>query len=96
MRPEPLPGAPKVPPLELYDMEHDPLELKNIAAEHPDIVSKMYAEYQAWFQDVSSTRGFGPVRIELGGTAQNPTILTRQDWRGPAPAGKTTTWATGK
>jgi hypothetical protein len=43
----------------------------------------MYASYQSWFKDVGSTRGYEPVRIELGGTRENPTILTRQDWRGP-------------
>ena len=83
LRHEPPPGAAKVPPLELYDMEHDPLELHDIAKEHPDIVSKMHADYLAWFKDVSSTRGFEPVRIALGGPRENPTILTRQDWRGP-------------
>ena len=83
LRHEPPPGATKVPPLELYDMERDPLELHDIAKEHPDIVSRMYADYKAWFKDVSSTRGFEPVRIALGSPRENPTILTRQDWRGP-------------
>ena len=83
LRHEPPPGAPKVPRLELYDMEHDPLELHEIAAQHPDIASKLHAAYRAWFQHVTSSRGFEPVRIELGGPRENPTILTRQDWRGP-------------
>jgi arylsulfatase A-like enzyme len=83
VRHEPLPGPSKMPPLELYDMERDPLELHNIAKEHPDILFKMYADYKAWFKDVSSTRGFEPVRIALGSPRENPTILTRQDWRGP-------------
>jgi arylsulfatase A-like enzyme len=83
LRHEPIPGAPKKPSLELYDMEHDPLELHNIAAEHPDILTKMHAGYLAWFKDVSGTRGYAPVRIELGGTREDPTLLTRQDWRGP-------------
>ena len=64
-------------------MERDPLELHDIAKQHPEIVSRMYAEYKAWFKDVSSTRGFEPVRIALGSPRENPTILTRQDWRGP-------------
>jgi arylsulfatase A-like enzyme len=81
-RKEPLPGARARPPLELFDMEHDPLELHDVAALHPDIVAKMLKEYREWFKDVSATRGFDPVRIELGGTRENPTILTRQDWRG--------------
>jgi arylsulfatase A-like enzyme len=83
LRHEPPLGTTKIPPLELYDMEHDPLELQNVAAQHPEVVAKLHAEYRAWFQDVTSTRGFAPVRIELGGAREKSTILTRQDWRGP-------------
>ena len=82
LRREPIPGA-KPPQLELFDMEHDPLELEDVASHHPDVVSKMHKDYLAWFKDVSSTRGFDPSPIELGGTRENPSILTRQDWRGP-------------
>ena len=78
-----VPGAPEPPNLELYDMERDPLELHNVAREHPDIVTKLHADYRAWFKDVTGTRGLEPVRIELGGVRENPTVLTRQDWRGP-------------
>jgi len=83
VRREPVPGGPKVPPLELYDMEHDPLELRNVARQHPDVLTKMYAGYNAWFKDVASSRGFDPVRITIGSPRENPTVLTRQDWRGP-------------
>jgi arylsulfatase A-like enzyme len=83
LRREPIPGA-KPPALELFDMEHDPLELENIAARHGDVVSKMDKGYIAWFKDVSATRGYAPCPIELGGTRENPSVLTRQDWRGPA------------
>jgi hypothetical protein len=83
VRPEPPLGSRKVPPLELYDLEDDPWERHSIASEHPEIVERLHADYLAWFQDVASTRGFDPVRIEIGGPRENPTILTRQDWRGP-------------
>ena len=82
LRREPIPGA-KPPVLELFDMVHDPLELENVAGHHREIVSKMYKEYLGWFKDVSGTRGYDPSPIELGGPRENPTILTRQDWRGP-------------
>ena len=82
LRREPIPGA-KPPPLELFDMEHDPLELEDIAARHPDIASSMYKGYVAWFKDVSATRGYEASPIEIGGERENPSVLTRQDWRGP-------------
>lgn len=80
-RESPPPGK-KLPPLELYDLEADPYEEHNIAAEKHDLVDRMYAEYVAWFKDVTA-RGFDPVRIDVGGPLENPTTLTRQDWRGP-------------
>lgn len=68
---------------ELYDLEADPAEAKNVAAEKPDIAAKLRAEYEAWFKDVSSTRGYAPIQIWLGDEHENPVSLTRQDWRGP-------------
>jgi arylsulfatase A len=40
-------------PWQLYDMESDPGETKDIAADQPDIVQKLSAEYDAWFADIS-------------------------------------------
>ena len=36
--------------LELYDMETDRGERKNVAAEHPDVVRDLKAAYAAWYQ----------------------------------------------
>jgi arylsulfatase A-like enzyme len=83
VRPEPPEGARKKPALQLFDMERDPLELHDIASGHPEIVARLHAEYLTWFRDVTSSPGVEPVRITLGSPAENPTILTRQDWRGP-------------
>ncbi len=83
LRREPPLGSREVPALELYDMEIDPWQQHDLAADRPQIVEKMHAEYLAWFKDVSSSRGFEAVRIEIGGDREDPTILTRQDWRGP-------------
>ncbi|NLI00319.1 MAG: arylsulfatase [Chthonomonadales bacterium] len=68
---------------ELYDVEQDPAETTNIAAEHPDLVRDLRRRYEGWFADVSATRGYAPPRIVLGSSRENPSVLTRQDWRGP-------------
>ncbi len=67
---------------ELYDIENDPRELKDIAADHPGIVKRLRDEYMKWFDDVSSTRGYDPPRIHIGTEFENPVTLTIQDWRG--------------
>lgn len=67
---------------ELYDLEADPGEQRDIAGEHPDLVIQLRDAYDAWLHDVSNTRGYEPPRIHLGSPYENPTTLTRQDWRG--------------
>jgi arylsulfatase A-like enzyme len=67
----------------LFDMAHDPLELHDLAAEKPDMVAKLKADYDAWFTDVTGARDYpNPSRIFLGAAQENPVLLTRQDWRG--------------
>ena len=73
---------PEKPNFELYDMQADPYEQKNVAAQHPKIVGQLKKSYEAWFRDVSKTRGYAPPRIPLGTAHENPVVLTRQDWRG--------------
>lgn len=75
--------GPKDPKFQLFDMQADPSEKNDLAAQHPDIVAQMRAGYEAWFKDVASTRNFAPPRIHLGTKHENPVTLTRQDWRGP-------------
>jgi arylsulfatase A-like enzyme len=67
---------------ELYDLDADPSETKDVAAQHPDVVAKLRSDYEAWFKDVSS-RGYEPSPIFLGDPHENPVMMTRQDWRGP-------------
>lgn len=74
------------PKFELFDMENDRYETKDVAADHPDVVAKLKAEYEAWFKDVGSTRpdNYAPPRIIVGSPQERMTVLTRQDWRGAA------------
>jgi arylsulfatase A-like enzyme len=70
---------------ELYDLANDPLEQRNVAAEHPEIVARLRNQYEAWFRDVTGGRDYadrGIARIDIGAPQENPVRLTRQDWRG--------------
>ena len=69
--------------VELYDMELDPGEANNITAGHPDIVSRMRHDYEAWFRDVAGTRSFAIPRIRVGTPHENPVHLSLQDRRWP-------------
>ncbi|GAB6164642.1 arylsulfatase [Thermostilla marina] len=67
---------------ELYDIDADPGQEHDIAAEHPDIVAKLRKDYEEWYADVSR-RYDEYVPIYLGSPAQNPTVLCSHDWHGP-------------
>ncbi len=68
--------------VELYDLSVDPGETQDLAGEAPDIAARLRADYERWFADVGSTRGYDPVRVRVGNDRHNPMTLTRQDWRG--------------
>lgn len=73
----------------LYDMAVDPGEQHNVLERHPQRAAEMTAAYEAWFADVSATRGFPVPRIVVGTRHENPVTLTRQDWRGPQAGWRT-------
>src|SRR5690606_11477831 len=72
------------PRFELYDLGEDPGETRDLAKDRPEIVARLKSSYDAWFDDVSTTRPdtFAPPRIHVGTPHESPTVLTRQDWRG--------------
>jgi len=73
--------------VELYDLQADPGEEHDISAEHVDIVKRLRKEYEAWFADVSATRGYEPADIVVGDPHANTVYLTRQDMRGGDASG---------
>ena len=73
--------------LELYDLQADPGEETDLAADMPDVVARLKAGYDDWFDDVSSGRGFEAIRFTIGSDEQERVILTRQDWRMETPDG---------
>ena len=53
----------------------------------PEVVERLKAGYDDWFDDVSASRGFEAVRFVIGSNQQQRVTLTRQDWRMETPDG---------
>ena len=70
-------------PFQLYKIGDDVAERKDVSAQYPEVAAALLKSYDAWFDDVSSTRPntFAPSRIILGNDNEVRTVLTRQDWR---------------
>ena len=64
---------------ELYDIVADPGQKRDVGAGHPDVVNRLFAAYEHWFDDVA---GHGGVytRFFIGAQEENPTAFTVRDW----------------
>ena len=76
-------GSDFQPRYELYDLQAEPSESRNVAEKHPVVVEEMRDGYRHWLESVTATRRDGAPRIIVGTPHENPVLLTRQDWRGP-------------
>ncbi|MDF1745673.1 MAG: arylsulfatase [Gimesia sp.] len=65
----------------LYDIQADPAQRKNVALEHPEVVARMRSLYESFWEKISPR--LTAVRIDVGNPAENPTVLCSQDWRMP-------------
>ncbi len=64
---------------ELYDMESDPEQEKDIAKRNPEVVELLRKEYDRWWDSISP--GFVvDERVVIGNDDENPTQLTSHDW----------------
>lgn len=54
--PIPRVKLPDPEPPELYNLSQDPGELRDLASEHPERVSRMLGELETWFEDVEAER----------------------------------------
>lgn len=64
---------------ELYDLTSDPLQQKNVAEQHPEVVEKMQAHLDQWWQELQCTVA-EPQRVVIGHAAENPSLLTACEW----------------
>lgn len=69
-------------PFELYNLESDPGESNNLIDTHPEEKDRLMKAYEAWFEEVSSTRpnNYEKPAIVIGTDYESQTALTPQDW----------------
>ncbi|MHC4176882.1 MAG: arylsulfatase [Planctomycetota bacterium] len=67
---------------ELYSVEADPGQERDVASEHPDVVGVMRAHYQAWWKVIQPAMEEFET-IVLGSEHENPARLTSLDWLAP-------------
>ena len=66
---------------ELYDIQADPAQRRDVAAGHPDVVAELRAAHEAWWEQISPRlEEYCP--ISLGSEAENPTRLNAMDVMG--------------
>jgi len=64
---------------ELYDMNNDSGQTKDVSAGNPQVVANLRAAYDAWWADISPSFVIDE-RPVIGHDAANPTQLTGHDW----------------
>ncbi len=65
---------------ELYDLAADPMQDRDVASEHPEIVAKMREHYDAWWADVEPAVNTLS-DITIGSEAEPLTLLSPADWQ---------------
>tara|TARA_R110002072_G_scaffold303069_1_gene492546 strand:+ start:16309 stop:18195 length:1887 start_codon:yes stop_codon:yes gene_type:complete len=63
----------------LFDIEKDPHQDHNVAADHPEVVAKMRAHLYKWWDGVKDDVR-KPQRVIIGSDAENPMMLTACEW----------------
>jgi len=64
---------------ELYNLENDPMQTKNVFEDHPEVVKKMRSHLNSWWDEVKDIANI-PQRIVVGDDAENPMMITACEW----------------
>lgn len=64
---------------ELYDLESDPLQERNVIDAHPEVLATMRSHLDEWWRKVGDQAN-EPGRIIIGHEAENPLRLTACEW----------------
>lgn len=64
---------------ELYDLDSDPFQRKNVISQHPEVVARMRGFLDSWWTEVESIAN-EPQPVVIGHEAENPVLLTACEW----------------
>lgn len=64
---------------ELYDIDADPGQKRDVSADHPEVVQRLRAFYDSWWAELEPSFS-DATAIDLGHPAENPARLTSHDW----------------
>ena len=63
----------------LYNLEHDPLQKKDVIEKHPEVVEKMRNHLNSWWEEVKDNAN-EVQKIIIGHKAENPMMITACEW----------------
>lgn len=64
---------------ELYDIQEDPHQDHDVSVQHPEVVAKMRAHLDAWWNGVKD-EVTKPQRVVIGSDKENPMMLSACEW----------------
>jgi arylsulfatase A-like enzyme len=64
---------------ELYDVSIDPHQDHDVAAENPEVVAKMRAHLDKWWEEVKD-KVYEPQRVIIGSDHENPMLVSACEW----------------
>jgi len=73
-------GRHKLVKNELFDLNADPSESRNIATEHPEIVADLRQRFTAWLDELTKGKTFEPPAIEVGQADTQDTTEIPPSW----------------
>jgi len=65
---------------ELYHLDSDPAQERNVIAKHPEIAARLRAHYSQWWEQIAP-RVNEPQRVVIGHDAEPHTLLSPCEWR---------------
>jgi arylsulfatase len=63
----------------LYNLDEDPLQTRNVIAQHPEVVKTMRSHLNAWWDGIQASANVFEASV-VGSEAENPVTLTACEW----------------